>query len=232
MALVKLGGLISDIRGSVGGSVFSRNKSGAIVRQRTTPINPKTARQSAARSVMATVSALWRTGTTAAQKAAWEIYAANVPAKNKLGEVIRNSGFNHFVKSNGVILNAGLTAISHAPAVFTLPGEDATFAIVASTAAQTLACTFDDTADWCDLDGAALIVQQGIPVSESISYFDGPWRSAGIIEGDSQAPPSTGETVPAGFIFSSGQQIFARAKILLDDGRVSDWFRCSIIGVA
>ncbi len=231
MALIKLGTLITDIRGSVGGVVFSRNRSGAIARQRTTPINPKTALQSAIRAILSFVSQLWRTGTTAAQKTDWATYAANVPAKNKLGEVIRLSGFNQFVKSNTVLKAAGIPEIAAAPIVFTLPGEDPTYLTVVSVAAQALAITFDDARAWASEDGAALVVQMGIPQDTSITFFDGPWRAAGAILG-AVIPPVTGDPVPVPFPVFAGQQIFSRAKIIRADGRVSDWFRFAVIAGA
>jgi len=232
MALVKFGGGVTDMRGSIGGTVYSRNKSGAIARARTTPINPKTALQSAIRAILAFVSQLWRTGTTAAQKAAWAVFAANVPAKNKLGEVISLSGFNQFVKSNTAAQNAGLPNVAAAPVVFTLPGEDPTLAVVVSEAAQTIAVTFDATRDWADEDNAALLVYMGVPQDDSIEFFDGPWRYAGAILGDDTTPPVTGDAVACPYPVAAGQKIFTRAKIIRADGRLSDSFRTSIIASA
>jgi hypothetical protein len=230
--LLKLGGLAVDARGSIGGMTISRNRSGLYARARVTPVNPKTILQSGIRSIIASVSQAWRTGTTAAQKAAWAIYAANVAAKNKLGDVIYLSGFNQYVKSNVVALNAGLAAIADAPSVFTLPGEDPTFEIVASEAAQTLACTFDATADWAGEEGGGLVVRMGLPQGDSITFFDGPFRHAGMIAGDETTAPTTGDTVPCPYPIVAGQKIYAEAKIIMADGRVSDWFRSTVLGVA
>lgn len=234
MALVKLGGLISDIRGSVGGTVFSRNKSGAIARQRTTPINPKTILQTAIRAIIALVSQAWRTGTTTAQKAAWAVFAANVPAKNKLGETINLSGFNQYVKSNTAALNAGLPAIPAAPVVFTLPGEDHLFAGSADAGTGKLSITFDDTRDWVDEDDAAMLIYMGLPQDDSITFFDGPYRYAGAILGDSVAAPTTPDaTIDVPFEIADGQKVWIRGKILRADGRLSDFFRDeSIIATA
>jgi hypothetical protein len=227
--LVKWGGGIVDGRGSIGGTTFSRNRYGAIARARTKPVNPKTALQSAVRALMATISQAWFALVSIAQRADWAVYAANVPAKNKLGEVINLTGFNMFVKSNMAAQNAGLPQILDGPAVFTLPGEDPTFAVVASEATQDLACTFDALAAWVDEDDAALIVQMGIPQNDSINFFDGPWRHAGAILGDGTTPPVTGDSVTAPFPIVAGQKIFTRARIILADGRLSDWFRVDSI---
>jgi hypothetical protein len=232
MALVKFGGGITEMRGSIGGSVFSRNRSGATVRARTTPVNPKTALQSAIRAIISFVSQSWRTATTAAQKAGWAVYAANVPAKNKLGEVISLSGFNQYVKSNVAAQNAGLTAILSAPSVFTLPGEDSTLAAVISEGSQEIAVTFDATREWVDEDNAGLLIYMGMPQDDSIEFFDGPWRYAGIISGDGTAPPVTGDAVAVPFPVVADQKVFVQARIIRADGRLSDTFRSSTIAGA
>ncbi len=230
--LVKWGGGIVDGRGSIGGTTFSRNKSGAIARARVAPVNPKSVRQSAIRAIISSVAQLYNSGLTVAQRAAWAVYAKNVPAKNKLGEVIYLSGYNQFVKSNIAALNAGLTAILAAPSVFSLPGEDTTFDVAISEASQEIAVTFDATADWAGEAGGALIVEMGLPQSPSIEFFDGPWRHAGIIAGDATTPPTTGDSIAVPFPVVADQKIFCRAKVLRADGRLSDWFRSNAIGGA
>ena len=225
--LVKWGGGITDGRGSIGGTTFSRNRYGGYARARTKPVNPNSTRQAAIRSIISSVSQNWSSLLTEAQRLAWGVFAANVPAKNKLGEVINLSGFNQYVKSNTTAINAGLDAIADGPTDYTLPGQDPTFAAVISEAAQTVACTFDDGADWCAEDGAGLIVQMGIPQGESIKFFGGPFRHAGVIEGSSTTAPTTGDTVTCPFAVTAGQEIFVRAKIIRADGRLSDWFQIS-----
>jgi hypothetical protein len=231
MALFKLGGIVVDARGSLGGLTFSRNKSGAYGRARVKPINPNTPRQTAIKSIMAFISQLWRSGTSVAERAEWAVFASNVPATNKLGESINLSGYNQFVKSNMVAKNAGLPEILNGPVLFTLPGTDPSYDVVPSEATQDLAITFDDTADWVGEDGAALIVEMGIPQDESIAFFNGPWRNAGNIKG-AVVPPVTGDTVPAPFPLVALQKIFTRAKIIRADGRVSAWFRIDSIAGA
>lgn len=234
MALIKLGGLISDIRGSVGGTVFSRNKSGAIARQRTTPVNPQSVLQTAIRAIVALVSQAWRTGTTTVQKAAWAVFASNVPAKNKLGESINLSGFNQYVKSNTAALNAGLPAIADAPVVFTLPGEDHLFAATVDAGTGKISVVFDDTREWVDEDDAAMLIYMGLPQDDSINFFDGPYRYAGAILGDGVTPPTTPDaTIDVPFEVADGQKVWVRGKIIRADGRLSDFFRSeSIVATA
>jgi len=232
MALIKFGGGITEMRGSIGGNVFSRNRSGAIVRQRTTPVNPQTNRQSAARAIMASVAATWLGVLTAVQRTAWNLYAASVPATNKLGEVINLSGFNQYCKSSAASLNAGLPAIADGPTIFTLPGEDATFAVAVSEATQLATITFDEPGTWEAEDGGAMIIQVGQPQNPSIEFFNGPWRQTTPLLSDSGTPLTSPLTTPLPYAATEGQKIFIRARILRADGRLGDWFRDVVIGGA
>jgi hypothetical protein len=52
--------LVGDLRGSIGGNTYSRNRYGAYIRQRVKPVNPNTVAQSIARSIFSSISAGWR----------------------------------------------------------------------------------------------------------------------------------------------------------------------------
>lgn len=228
--LLKFGGLVVDGRGSVGGTTFSRNRYGAYARARITPVNPKTPRQSVIRAIVAAVTIRWLGSLSQAQRDAWAVFASNVPAKNKLGEVINLSGFNQFSKSNIVADNAGLTSINDAPIVFDLPGEDPGYSTEVDAGTGKITVVFTDNKPWVTLDEAGLIVQMGIPVNNSIGFFDGPWRHAGVILGDNVSPPTSPDsTIDVAFPVGDGQRVYTRAKIILPDGRVSDWFRSNSI---
>lgn len=230
MALIRFGGGIVEMRGSIGGTVYSRNRSGAIARARVTPVNPQTPRMSAIQAIIAQVTAAWANLLSDAQRAAWAVFADNVPSKNKLGEEISLSGFNQYVKSNTVLLNAGLAVIADAPILFTLPGEDPTFATEVDAGTGIISVVFDDTRDWVGEDTSGLVVQMGIPVSPGINFFDGPWRHAGVILGDGTTPPTSPDvTISVPFEVGDGQKVFTRGKVVRGDGRVSDWFRSNSI---
>ncbi len=231
MALVRLGGIAVDARGSIGGIVFSRNASGNYVRIRTTPVNPRSARQDAIRAIWSEVSQKWFSLLTDAQRAEWAVFASNVPAKNKLGQVINLSGFNQFQKSNVAAANAGLAVLPDGPAIFTLPGEDTSFAVAISEATQELSVTFDDARTWLDEDDSAMIIQMGIPKNDSINFFDGPYRHAGVILGDGVTAPTSPATIATPFPVVANQKVWTRGLIIKNDGRMSDWFRVdSIVG--
>ena len=122
------------------------------------------------------------------------------------------------------MIQGGLTRVDAAPVVFTLPGEDSSFAVTASEATQLLSVAFDDELDWLDEDGGAMLVSSGIPVNPTVNFFGGPYRFADAIEGDAVTPPTTPTTMTSPFQIAEDQKVFARGRIVLADGRLSNFF--------
>lgn len=225
--LVKFGGGVIDARGSVGGNVFSRNASGAYVRARVKPVNPNSDRQSRIRAIMASRTASYLDSASSAQRVEWGVFASNMPEKNKLGEDIRFSGFVQYIKSNVAALNAGLPAILSGPVIFTKPGEDPLFEVTASEGSQELSIVFSEGRDWVDEDNAGMIIRVGIPQNASRNFFDGPWRHAGLIAGDSSTAPTSPATITSPWPIVELQKVWVGGRIIRSDGRLSDWFQVS-----
>lgn len=60
MAKIKFGNIVADARGKTGGVVYSRNSYGGYVRQKVTPVNPRSAKQTLVRGLFGGISATWR----------------------------------------------------------------------------------------------------------------------------------------------------------------------------
>lgn len=228
MALVKFGGGIVEMRGAIAGNVFSRNRGGNIVRAKTTPINPNTSRQQTSRSAMAALVARWSNVLTQVQRTSWNLYASSVTMLNRLGEATHLSGFNHYIRSNHWLMTQALTIIDDAPTTFSLGEGDGTFAIAVSAATQLASVTFDEDLDWVDQDTGQFIVYAGTPQNEGVEFFDGPWRYGGSEIGDSVTPPTTPFTFSWPYVVVEGQKVWAYARILEEDGRISEPFRATV----
>jgi hypothetical protein len=113
MAIFK-SNMLSAIRGSVNGTVYSQNKSGPYMRNRSMVVNPNTASQVLARATFAQASQQWRT-LTDAQRNSWRAYAAATPVTNRLGDTIFLSGANMFTKTNAFNGFLGIAAQTTAP---------------------------------------------------------------------------------------------------------------------
>lgn len=120
MAIIKVGALITGIRGGVAGNVFSQNKSGPYVRGWYRGANRRSELQGGQRGRLGGMSARWRS-LSAGEKAGWDVYAA-LPAQektNSLGESYFGSGVNWFVEVNTARAQIGQDTLETAPAAGT-----------------------------------------------------------------------------------------------------------------
>ena len=225
MALVKYGGGVMDVRGSIGGQVHSKNRYGQYIRAKVVPVNPRSNAQSAIRSIMASITDKWSSVLTSVQRTAWETYAAAVTMTNRLGESITLTGFNHYVRSNTARRNVGMTRLDVAPTTLSLPAQEEAFNISASSAAQTISVSFQAGGDWTSEDSAAMVLHQGLPQLVSRAFFNGHFRKIGTILGDSGSPPTSPQAVAVDFPIAEDQRQFVKARILRADGRLSEFFR-------
>ena len=224
MGLIRYGGGIVQISGSIAGTTFARNKSGNYARARTKPINKNSPAQQLARNAMSAVVSRWLNVLTESQRGGWIAYAGNVAAKNRLGEVINLSGFNHFVRSNSPRALLGLAQINNAPTEFTLPEKDAKLTIRAIPSSQEIEISFDDTQDWCSEDDSFMVIYEGSPIMKSHQFFGGPYRLLGSIAGSVSEPAQSPVLLPSVFPISSKSKVYARARIERADARLSGLF--------
>ena len=126
--------------------------------------------QNDARSAMALLTVRWSQVLTAADRTAWNLYASNVAMKNKLGEVTYLSGFNHYIRSNALLVMREETIVDAGPTVFELPEKDPTIAVTPIMHEQRCALTFDDTMEWVDEDDAWLFIFEGKPQNALTSW--------------------------------------------------------------
>lgn len=125
MATIKTGAVVAEIRGSLGGNVFSRNKGGAYVRQRVKPINPNSPAQAAVRGVFGTLQAAWR-GLTQAERDSWAEATKAYTAVNRVGDVIQYTPLQLFTRCNMTLLEGGEAQINTIPPA---PGSDVIIAL-------------------------------------------------------------------------------------------------------
>jgi len=225
MALVKFGGGVVQMSGSIGGTTFARNRSGNYARARTKPVNQNTSAQQIARAAIGQLTAVWGQTLTALQRAAWNLYASNVVMQNKLGESTFLSGFNHFIRSNAARVQSGLAIVADGPTLFELPEKDTSIAITPTESTQIVSVAYDDTMDWLDEDGGFLFLYQGRPQNAQRNFFAGPYKLLAVIEGDSVTPPTTPEAAAAIFAITEGQRQWITCRIGRADGRLSEPFR-------
>jgi len=114
MAKFTPGAAVSEIRGKIAASVFTKNAAGAAIRNRVTPINARTTKQTQARQRLAALSASWR-GLTQAQRDGWNAAAPNFPQQDNLANTITLTGAQLYIRSNANLLLIGAAQITAAP---------------------------------------------------------------------------------------------------------------------
>lgn len=222
MALVKFGTGISQISGAVGGSVFARNRFANYVRTWRKPVDPQSPRQTAARLLIVFLAEQWReTPMTDAIRLAWETYADSVGWLNRIGEAVKLTGYNHFIRSNAARMAVEAALVTAAPTDLGLPNADPTFVVAGSEGDEELSVTFNNTLSWAGETGGYLSVEMGIPQNPTRNSFDGPWRNAGGIAGVTGTPPTSPQILTPPFTLVEGQKIWTRARIIRADARCS-----------
>lgn len=140
---VKWGMMMTDGRGKLGGQVASKNRSGAYVRTKVTPVNPQTTPQQANRGIFGSVSAAWRS-LTSEQINSWNEATEYWQRTDIFGDLVKPSGFALFQRLNmGLLSNvSAATLLRDAPMPDTLP-------IISNVESNlTLASTSTWVVDW------------------------------------------------------------------------------------
>ena len=144
MAKVKFGLVVTDARGKSGGLVYSKNRSGAYIRTKVTPVNPNTARQSVVRNSLSLNSKEWSNVLSDGERSAYQALADNNPVTNIFGDSLILTGIALFGKINNVMRNLLLPTLQTAPANLDVTGLT-TMVVTASVATQSVDIAFTDT---------------------------------------------------------------------------------------
>lgn len=115
MAKFTPGAIVSEIRNKIAATVFSKNAAGAMIRNRVTPINPSSVKQTLRRQQLSSLASGWR-GLTQAQRDAWNAASPSFPVQDNLGQTIFLTGEQLYIRSNANALLIGAAAITAAPA--------------------------------------------------------------------------------------------------------------------
>ncbi len=225
MALVKYGGGIIQMSGSIAGTTYARNRYGNYARAKTKPVNPNTDRQAVVRAAMAFLTDRWAQTLTALQRAAWNLYGSNVAMKNRLGEAVFLTGFNHYIRSNLWRQGGGFALVDDGPVVFEIPAQDNTLAVTGSEADQELTCSFNNLLDWCTEALAYIWFFQGKPQNAQRNFFAGPWRYLHGVGGVDPEGAVSPKVCPVKFAIAELQRQWIYARISRADGRLSEPFR-------
>lgn len=172
---IKFGALVVAGRGKIGGHVASRNRAGAYLRTKVTPVNPGTTYQAAVRNRLACISTDWR-DLTAAQRVAWNAAVSDYAKTDIFGDIRNPSGFNLHQKLNNNLVNCSEAKITAPP----LPEAVCAFTSVSLAADYTLQTVTLTYAPAIPADHKALVF--GTPaISPGISFVKSEYRQFDVI---------------------------------------------------
>jgi hypothetical protein len=117
MAKIVFSAIVGDARKKIGGNVFTKVRSGAIVRRKVSPIQPRTAAQRNVRANFTSLAKAWSGASMDdTKRAGWNALAALYPVKDKFGASHILTGLQMFEKLNRALATITLGPIYDPPA--------------------------------------------------------------------------------------------------------------------
>lgn len=222
-ALIQLGGGVTAISGSIGGTTFARSQAGAYARQKTKPINPKSSTQMARRANVAWLSTYWSKTLTEQQRTDWRAYATGTTWTNKLGNTININGLAAFLRLNVLqrlipseIIAAAPLAMGHGG------GIDFTFSAESDT--SKIQINEPDIAFDKDVDIQNIWFFQGLPCEAGRLATPKGFKYIGRVWGSSGAPLTFPYELDSAYTMQAGQLVTVRAMWHDENYRVAGPF--------
>lgn len=177
---MKWGALVVDGRGKIGGQVASKNRSGAYLRTKVTPVNPQTAAQNLVRNRLGTLSQAWR-GLTQAQRDAWNAAVSSFSSTNIFGDPVNPTGFNLFQQLNNNLILAGNSALDTPPSPAAI--DDIVIGVLTAEDTPTLSLAYT-----VGSGGSKILVFATPPVSAGVSFVKSEYRLVTSFDSDTASP--------------------------------------------
>lgn len=230
MAKIKLGALAQDVRGSIAGNTFARNKGGSYVRQKSSPTQPRTIRQMEQRAILSNASVQWR-GLTEAVRNAWNVYAANNPITNVFGDAILLSGHGAFVQVMALRATIGLAASTTPPTTGALaPAVVTAGTLVADVSDKSLTVT--TAAQVISSGGYMFWATRGM--SPGRASVESDFRYCGYVAASAAAVAASVDPADINplLVFVAGQKVSVYVDRIDENGLIVDSTKLDVIATA
>lgn len=210
MAKVKFSWGIAEMRNKLEGSVFSRNRGGAYIRNKVTPLNPQTSFQTGVRNFFGAISQGWRS-LTASQRLAWNQAVSNFIGTDIFGDAKELSGSQLHQKLNLNLKNISEAVITAPP----VPGDINSFTsmtVTADTTAGTMNVAFAPAID----AGDKVLLYATAPLSPGISFVKNRFRIITVLDNADVTPfdAAADYIVKFGALPAVGQKIAVKTRII------------------
>jgi hypothetical protein len=223
---LKFGAIITDGRGKIGGHVASKNRSGAYLRTKVTPVNRRSIAQTSVRGRLASIATAWR-GLNAAVIIAWNKAVSDYTKTDIFGDSRNPTGFTLYQKLNNNSLRNGGAAITTPPLPVAVPFLSALSATAVHAGAVII--TFAATPVPA---GHAYEVRATKALSAGINFVKSEFRIIASLAAAEASPyTATGDyNAVFGSPGAAGQKIFFEVKVInLATGQAGASVQCSCI---
>lgn len=209
-AKVQYGEMIADMRGKINGSVHSRNRAGAYMRNKVTPVNPQTVYQTAVRNRLTGRAQAWR-GISQIARDAWNAAVSNFQKTNIFGQLRTPSGINLYNRLNMNLLNIGEAVILEPPLPSSVESLSSV-SVVADDSANSVTVTFAPPIT----AASKIILEATEPLSPGISFAKSQFRQIAVLDSTNTSPyvASANYTAKFGATPVEGSKIFIRLTVV------------------
>jgi len=204
---MKFGAIVVDGRGKIGGHVASKNRAGAYLRTKVTPVNPRSGSQMQVRNWLAQMSQAWR-GLTQSQRNAWNAAVTDFARTDIFGDLKNPSGFNLHNRLNINLLRTGQSILTLPPAP--APVVDILLDSVTATASTGDISMIFTPAGTADSD---IVIRGTAPLSAGVNFVKSELRDFNVIGSSNPSPESLGVDYTARFGAITGK---AGSKIFIE----------------
>ncbi len=222
-AVVMLGGGVTDIRGSIAGTTFSRSKSGNIARSRKKPVNPRSPLQITRRANAAWLATYWSKKLTEQQRTDWRAYATGTSWTNKLGQSITIGGNAAFMRLNTFALLTDIPIIAAAPTAMGHAGG-VTIGFDAESDTSKIQIALPGGAFDKDVDFHRIALFLGIPTEPGRIATPKGFKYIGLLYGNLAAPMTFPVELDSAYTMRAGQLLTIRAMFKDEFDRMSGPF--------
>lgn len=211
MAKIKFSALVSDVRNSLNGSTFARNRGGNYFRNKTTPINRQTPAQMALRSAFGNIAQAWQ-GLTQGERQTWNDAVTDYSYQDQFGDTRNLSGAQLHQKLNQNLAVVGVAPIATAPIkvpVF----EISSIAVITSAVTQDMDLTLTPGPTPANV---RIVIQATRPVSAGREFLKNEYRTIHVLNGGTSVTAEDISTFYAARFatYAAGQRIGYRIWVV------------------
>lgn len=203
---MKFGAIVTDGRGKIGGHVASKNRSGAYLRTKVTPVNGQTSFQTAVRNRFTVLAQAWRE-LTAAQRDAWNAAVADFARTNVFGDLHNPTGASLYQRLNNNLVTIGESPIS-TPPLPSAVGEVVAVSLAVAAGAGTMSLVMSGAVP----AGTSVKVFACAPVSAGKSFVKSEYRLIDVLAAAEATPVNLKAAYEAKFgsVGVAGQKVFVK----------------------